>query len=108
VGAAGRAAERRLPLVYVESRRRARRESLRCRLPNAFDSDGQGSPLRGIGDRKALQPHLDTVRENPIAAEFANCQKRQNLGLRAELAFHEMAHATDPRTGFVMATCSRL
>jgi tight adherence protein B len=89
VGAAAAAGGAAVPLVYVEGRRRARREKLRCQLPNAFDlmarviRSGQSVP-------QALQAISDTC-ENPIAAEFANCQKRQNLGLRAELAFHEMA-----------------
>jgi tight adherence protein B len=42
---------------------------------------------------QSLQAVADTF-ENPIAAEFANCQKRQNLGLRPEVAFHEMAHSS--------------
>jgi tight adherence protein B len=88
-GAAAAGAGAALPLVYVELCRRKRREKLRNQLPNAFDlmarviRSGQSVP-------QALQAIADTF-ENPIAAEFANCQKRQNLGLRTELAFHEMA-----------------
>jgi tight adherence protein B len=89
LGAAAAAGGAALPLLYVEACRRKRREKLRSQLPNAFDlmarviRSGQSVP-------QALQAIADTF-ENPIAGEFANCQKRQNLGLRSELAFHEMA-----------------
>ena len=93
LGTAAAAAGAAVPLIYVEARRRARREKLLAQLPNAFDlmarviRAGQSVP-------QALQAIADTF-EPPISAEFANCQKRQNLGLRPEVAFHEMAHRCD-------------
>jgi tight adherence protein B len=78
-----------LPLLYVARKCRLRREKLLTQLPNAFDlmarviRSGQSVP-------QALQAVSDTF-EQPIAGEFSNCQKRQNLGLRPEVAFNEMA-----------------
>lgn len=85
VGAAG-------PVMYVEMKRRARREKLLAQLPGAFDlmarviRSGQSVPqsLQAVGD----------AFEDPIAGEFANCQKRQSLGLRPEVTFKEMAQRT--------------
>ncbi len=80
------------PLVYLESKRRARREKLLHQLPNAFElmarviRSGQSVP-------QALQAVADAF-EDPLASEFASCQKQQNLGLRPELSFREMAHRT--------------
>ena len=87
-GVAGAAA----PLFYVEMKRRSRREKLLNQLPAAFDlmarviRSGQSVP-------QALQAVADGL-EDPIAGEFANCQKRQSLGLRPEVALREMAQRT--------------
>jgi tight adherence protein B len=80
------------PLVYVEAKRRARRERLLNQLPGAFDlmarviRAGQSVP-------QALQAVADAF-EDPLAGEFASCQKQQNLGLRPEVTFKEMAQRT--------------
>jgi tight adherence protein B len=93
LGTVAAAAGAAVPLIYVEGRRRARREKLLSQLPNAFDL--MARVIRaGQSVTQALQAIADTA-EAPIAAEFANCQKRQNLGLRPEVAFHEMAQRCD-------------
>jgi tight adherence protein B len=80
------------PLGYVEAKRRARRERLLNQLPAAFDlmarviRAGQSVP-------QALQAVADAF-EDPLAGEFASCQKQQNLGLRPEVTFKEMAQRT--------------
>src|SRR5262249_13834111 len=80
------------PLGYVEAKRRARRERLLNQLPGAFDlmarviRAGQSVP-------QALQAVADAFAD-PLAGEFANCQKQQNLGLRPEVTFKEMAQRT--------------
>ncbi len=89
LGLAGAAAGAAMPLVFVEMKRRARRDKLLNQLPGAFDlmarviRSGQSVPqaLQAVGD----------AFEDPIASEFATCQKRQNLGLRPEVTFREMA-----------------
>src|SRR5262249_11215087 len=81
-----------LPVLYLQWRRHARREKMLTQLPNAFDlmarviRTGQSVP-------QALQAVADSF-EDPIAGEFAACQKRQNLGLRPEVTFREMAERT--------------
>jgi tight adherence protein B len=86
--AAGTAA----PVLYVLRRRKARREEFLNKLPAAFDlmsrvlRSGQSVP-------QALQAVGDSF-EGPIAQEFLSCQKQQNLGLRPEVAFREMAERT--------------
>jgi tight adherence protein B len=83
--AAGAAA----PLVFVCTRRKLRREKYLKQLPNAFElmsrviRAGQSVP-------QSLQAVADAF-EDPLAGEFANCQKQQNLGLRPEVTFQEMA-----------------
>jgi tight adherence protein B len=42
---------------------------------------------------QALQAVADAF-EDPLAGEFANCLKQQNLGLRPEVAFQELAQRT--------------
>jgi tight adherence protein B len=92
VGLPAAAAGAALPLVYLQWRRHARREKLLAQLPGAFDlmarviRTGQSVP-------QALQAVADSFDE-PIAGEFAACQKRQNLGLRPEVTFREMAERT--------------
>src|SRR5262249_48736596 len=80
------------PLVFVHTRWKARREKLLSQLPNAFDlmarviRAGQSVP-------QALQAVADAF-EQPIAGEFANCQKQQGLGLRPEVTYQQMAQRT--------------
>ncbi len=86
LGAAGGAL---LPIIFVQTKRRIRREKYLKQLPQAFDlmarviRAGQSVP-------QSLQAVADAF-ENPLAGEFANCQKQQNLGLRPEVTFQEMA-----------------
>jgi tight adherence protein B len=81
-----------LPLVYVAAKRRARREKLLAQLPSAFELMARVIRV-GQSVPQALQAVADSF-EDPIAGEFANCQKRQNLGLRPEITFHELAQRT--------------
>jgi tight adherence protein B len=77
------------PLVFVQVRRKRRRDKYLKQLPNAFElmsrviRAGQSVP-------QALQAVADAF-EDPLAGEFADCQKQQNLGLRPEVTFQEMA-----------------
>jgi tight adherence protein B len=92
LGAAGVVGGAAAPLVYVWLKRRARREKLLAQLPGAFDlmarviRSGQSVP-------QSLQAVADAF-EDPVAAEFADCQKQQGLGLRPESAFHDFARRT--------------
>ena len=86
--AAGTAA----PLLYVHRRRKARREKFLTQLPAAFDL--MARVLRtGQSVAQALQGVADSF-DGPLAVEFADCQTRQNLGMRPEVAFREMAERT--------------
>jgi tight adherence protein B len=84
VAAAGAA----LPLGYVNWRRNARRQKYLEQLPGAFElmarviRAGQSVP-------QALQAVAEAF-EDPLAGEFSNCQKQQNLGLRPEVCFQEL------------------
>jgi tight adherence protein B len=90
-GAGGAAA----PLVYLGLKRKARREKFLTQLPGAFDL--MARVLRaGHSVPQALQAVVDAL-EEPVAGEFARCQKQQNLGLRPEVTFQDLAH----RTGLV-------
>jgi tight adherence protein B len=77
-----------VPLLYVHGRRKARREKYLRQLPGAFDlmarviRAGQSVP-------QAFQAVAETF-EDPLAGEFAMCQKQQSLGLRPELCFQEL------------------
>jgi tight adherence protein B len=77
------------PWIYLRVRWKKRREKYLKQLPNAFElmarviRAGQSVP-------QALQAVADAF-EDPLASEFANCQKQQNLGLTPEIAFQEMA-----------------
>jgi tight adherence protein B len=86
--AAGAAA---LPL-YARHRIEARREHMLQQLPNAFAL--MARVIRsGHSVPQAVQAVADAF-EGPLAAEFARCQKQQNLGIRPEVTFHEMAQRT--------------
>ncbi len=81
-----------LPLLVVHWRRKARRERLLHHLPGAFGL--MARVLRaGHSVPQALQAVADTC-DGPLAAEFAQCQKKQSLGIRPEVAFTEMARRT--------------
>jgi tight adherence protein B len=80
------------PLAYLYQQRNARRQKLLSQLPNAFDL--MARVIRaGHSVPQALQAVADSF-EPPIALEFANCQKQQNLGLRPEVTFHDLAQRT--------------
>jgi len=76
------------PLVFLNWKRKARLEKYLKQLPGAFElmarviRAGQSVP-------QAFQAVAEAT-EDPLAAEFANCQKQQNLGLRLEVAFQEL------------------
>jgi tight adherence protein B len=92
LGGVGAAAGAVLPWAYVKHRWRARREKLLAQLPNAFDL--MSRVIRaGSSVPQALQSVSDSM-EEPIAGEFARCQKQQHLGMRPEVAFHQLAQRT--------------
>jgi len=81
-----------LPLAYVERRRKARREAFLAQLPGAFDL--MARVLRaGHSVPQALQAVVEAS-EQPVAGEFTQCQEQQNLGLRPEISFQDMARRT--------------
>jgi tight adherence protein B len=81
-----------LPLLYLNYRRKVRRERLLVQLPAAFDL--MARVIRaGSSVPQALLAVTDSM-EQPVAGEFAQCQKQQNLGLRPEVAFRHLARRT--------------
>lgn len=91
LGAAGAAA----PLAIVCWKRGARQLKFLTQLPAAFDL--MARVIRaGHSVPQALQAVVESM-DQPIAGEFALCQKQQNLGLRAEITFQDLAK----RTGIV-------
>jgi tight adherence protein B len=81
-----------LPLAYVLYRRKKRREAFLAQLPGAFDL--MARVLRaGHSVPQALQAVVESS-EQPVAGEFAQCQEQQNLGLRPEISFQDMARRT--------------
>jgi tight adherence protein B len=80
------------PLVYVQLAWKARQEKYLKQLPNAFElmarviRSGQSVP-------QSLQAVADAF-EDPLASGFKACLQKQNLGLRPEVAFQEMAAAS--------------
>jgi tight adherence protein B len=77
------------PLAFLNFKREARRNSYLKQLPGSFElmarviRAGQSVPQAFLAVAEAMQ--------EPVAGEFATCQKQQNLGLRPEVAFQEMA-----------------
>ena len=77
------------PLLFILHKRRLRRATYLQQLPGAFElmarvvRAGQSVP-------QAFQAVAEAMDE-PIAGEFAQCQKQQHLGLRPEVAFPAMA-----------------
>jgi tight adherence protein B len=83
------------PFLLVGAKRRARQERFVKQLPNAFEL-----MARVIRAGQSVPQALQAVSEafpDPIASEFAGCQHQQNLGLRPEITYHEMAQ----RSGIV-------
>lgn len=78
-----------LPLLMLVYRVQARREKLLRQLPNAFDL--MARVLRaGSSVPQSLQAVVDAF-EDPLATEFAQCQKQLELGLRPEETYQDMA-----------------
>jgi tight adherence protein B len=95
LGVLGAAAGAAWPLVYIHWRRNRRQEKFLIQLPAAFDLMARVMRA-GHSVSQALQAVVDTM-DQPVAGEFAQCQKQQNLGLRAEITFQDLAR----RTGIV-------
>jgi tight adherence protein B len=80
------------PLAYVQLKAKARRDAFLAQLPGAFEL--MARVLRaGQSVQQALQAVVEAS-ELPLAGEFAQCQKQQNLGLRPEISFQDMARRT--------------
>jgi len=80
------------PLAYVQFKRKARQNAFLVQLPNAFDL--MARVMRsGQSVQQALHAVVDAS-EQPVAGEFAQCQEQQNLGLRPEITFQDMARRT--------------
>jgi tight adherence protein B len=83
------------PFLLLNVRRQARREKFLQQLPNAFEL--MARVLRaGQSVPQSFQAIADAF-EDPLASEFAGCLHQQNLGLRPEVTFREMAR----RSGIV-------
>jgi tight adherence protein B len=81
-----------VPLVYVQTKQKARRNKLLAQLPDAFDL--MARVIRaGQTLSQALQAVADEF-EPPLAAEFTYCYEQQNMGLSPELALRELARRT--------------
>jgi tight adherence protein B len=78
-----------VPLAVVHYRVKARRDKLVRQLPGAFEL--MARVLRaGSSTPQALQAITDAF-EDPIAGEFAQCQRQLDLGIRPEVIYQEMA-----------------
>lgn len=89
VGAPGAAAGVAALPLFVLFRRRARQQKFLTQLPAAFEL--MARVLRaGHSVPQALQAVVESS-EQPLAGEFAQCQKQQNLGLRPEHAFQDLS-----------------
>jgi tight adherence protein B len=81
-----------LPLLGVLLKRKARREKFLAQVPVALEL--MARVIRsGHSVSQALQAVAESL-EQPIAGEFADCQKQQSLGLSPELTFQELARRT--------------
>ncbi len=92
LGVCGAAVGAAAPLLWVHWRRKARQEKIRRQLPAAF-----GLMARVLRAGHSVPQALQAVAESfdgPLADEFGQCQKKQALGLRPEVTFHEMARRT--------------
>jgi tight adherence protein B len=77
------------PLLLVLSKRNSRREKYLKQLPNAFEL-----MARVIRAAQSVPQSLQAVAdafEDPLAGEFKQCLQQQNLGLRPEVTFQQMA-----------------
>jgi tight adherence protein B len=78
-----------LSFYIVLAKNRSRREAMLKQLPHAFDLMARvlraGNPVP-----YALQCVADSF-DDPVATEFANCRRQQDLGLRPEVTYHDMA-----------------
>jgi tight adherence protein B len=78
-----------LPLFVLHGKRQARRATYLKQLPGAFEL--MGRLIRaGQSVPQAFQSVAEAI-EEPVGSEFAKCQKQQNLGLRPDVVFQEMA-----------------
>jgi tight adherence protein B len=92
LGLSAAAAGAAFPVLLVHWRRKARREKILQQLPGAFGL--MARVLRaGHSVPQALLAVADTC-AGPLAAEFSQCHKKQNLGIRPEVTFNEMARRT--------------
>ena len=82
-----------LPVLYVNYKRKKRREKLLSQLPDAFDLIAR-LVRTGQTTSQAFQGVADEF-EPPISWEFAYCYEQQNLGLPPEVALRDMARRID-------------
>jgi tight adherence protein B len=81
-----------VPVLYVQTKRKARLEKLLSQLPDSFDL--MGRVIRaGQTMSQALQAVSDEFPQ-PIAGEFNYCYEQQNLGLPTETAMRDLARRT--------------
>jgi tight adherence protein B len=77
------------PLIYVHQKAKARQEKYLKQLPNAFEL-----MARVIRAGQSVPQSLQAIAEafdDPLASGFKACLQKQNLGMRPEVAFQEMA-----------------
>lgn len=82
-----------LPTLYVKQKKKAREESLRTQLPDAFDLMS-----RVIRAGQTMSQALLAVADEftpPIAAEFSYCYEQQNLGLPTDVSYGDLARRND-------------
>ena len=82
-----------IPILFVEFKRRQRREKMHSQLAEAFETIS-----RGMRCGQSLLQALSTVAtecERPIADEFSLCFEQQRLGLPPEAAFQDLAKRVD-------------
>ncbi len=92
LGAAAALVALALPFVLVQVKRRARQDRFLQQLPNAFEL-----MARVIRTGQSVPHALQAVSEafgDPVGKAFAGCQHQQNLGLRPEVTYHQMAEAS--------------
>jgi tight adherence protein B len=77
------------PVVLLHAKKQSRRDKYLRQLPGAFELMARVTRA-GQSVPQAFQAVAEAM-DRPIAAEFANCQKQQNLGLRPEFVFQDMA-----------------
>ena len=78
-----------LPFVYVTWKSNSRRKKFLNQLPSAFEL-----MARVIRSGQSVPQSFQAVAEafdDPLRSEFGNCRHQQNLGLRPEVVFQDMA-----------------